>query len=340
MIAQLALLASVYLSTGAVVDYRPYFSLFLQFRPAEDSIWSVPFVPYYALWLPIGFAYFIIMAVGGLRALRGERPVSIVDRLLPVAVFGLGPLAYFMGRPQEATLNVTCLSFAVVAIGIAECVFVKPWRFGAGAAALSWVMAGAFAFITADGFEHFMRASDPGRGNSTILRRCLSAEGCRLGEVGPNIWLALHTEPLDPRTGVGFGVKDDGHRQRIEEVVAMLGRLAPGASTVGMLADLFPRIFADADPAIGITAFMYTGQWYAWSVSSPVNDGVSPLLTDRILRRVAATPSGTLIIAPNGADEWAPLNKAILERLRETCDLRPLETGRYHSAFVTERCRK
>lgn len=338
--AQFALVATVYLRTGAMIDYQPYFSLFFQFRPAEESIWSVPFVPYYALWLPIGFAYFAIMALAGLRALRGDSPVAMVDRLLPVAAFGLGPLAYFMGRPQEATLNVICLPFAIVAICIAQIVFVKSWRYGRGAVALSGVLACTFAFVTANGFEHFMRAADPGKGNATILRRCLSAEGCRLGEVGSNIRLALHSEPLDPRTGVGYGVHADGHHERIEEVVAMLRRLAPGARTVGMLADLNPHIFADSDPSIGIAAFMYTGQWYAWSISSPINDGVSPLLTARILQSVSATPSGMVIIAPIRPDDWAPLNKAILERLRETCDFRLLETGRYHRAFVTEGCRK
>ncbi len=336
---QIAFVATVYLSTGRMVDYRPYFSLFLQFRPGDGSIWSVPFVPYYALWLPIGLAYFSIMAAAGFRALRGDGSEPIVERLLPVAAFGLGPLAYFMGRPQEGALNVACLSFAVVAIGIAEGMFVNAWRYGRGAVALSRVMACAFAFIAADGFEHFMRVSDPGSGNSTILRRCLSGEGCRLGDVLPNIRLALQTQPLDPRTGVGFGVHDDGHRQRIVEVTSMLRRFAPGAREVGMLADLYPHIFADSDPAIGLTAFMATGQWYAWSVSSPVIDGASPLVADRVLRRVASTPSGTLIITPNRADDWAPLNKAILERLRETCHLRPLEKGQYHTAFLTEDCR-
>jgi hypothetical protein len=75
-------------------------------------------------------------------------------------------------------------------------------------------------------------------------------------------------------------------------------------------------------------------------VSSPINDGVSPLATEKVLQQVAATPSGLVIIAPNRADDWASLNKAILERLHETCDLRALETGRYHSAFVTEGCRR
>ncbi|MBS0546267.1 MAG: hypothetical protein JSR24_00880 [Proteobacteria bacterium] len=339
-LAHLVFVAIVYLSTGAIVDYRPYFSLFFQFRPAEESIWSVPFVPYYAMWAPIGFAYFTIMAMAGLRALRGESPNSIIDRLLPVVAFGLGPLSYFMGRPQEGTLNVTCLSFAVVAISLAECLFIKASRFGGGAVVLSRVMAVAFAFIVADGFEHFMRPTDPSRGNSSILRRCLSADGCSFGEVGRNIWLALHTYPLDQRTGVGFGVHDDGHRQRIEEVVDMMRRLTSRAPKVGVLADLFPLIFADSDPAIGITAFMYTGQWYAWSVSSPINDGVSPLASEKILQQVAATSSGLVIIVPNQTDGWAPLNKAILERLHKTCDFKALETGRYHSAFMMEGCRK
>jgi hypothetical protein len=106
-----------------------------------------------------------------------------------------------------------------------------------------------------------------------------------------------------------------------------------------MLADLYPHIFADSDPAIGIAAFMTTGQWYAWSVSSPVNDGVSPLLTEQVLRRVDATANGTLVIAPNRADDWAPINQAIWQRLRQVCHLKPVEKGQYHAAFLTEDCR-
>jgi hypothetical protein len=339
-LAQGALIAIVYLATGAVADYRPYFSLFFQFRPTEDSIWSVPFVPYYALWLPIGFAYFAVMAASGLRALRGQPADSLVDRLLPVAAFGLGPLAYFMGRPQEGTLNVSCLAFAVVALAFAEALFVNAARFGSGAIALSRVMAVAFAFIAADGFEHFMRPTDPSHGNSTVLRRCLSSEGCRLGNVATNIGLALHTQPLDRRTGVAFGVHDDGHRQRIEEVTSMLQRLAPWAREVGMLADLYPHIFADSDPAIGLTAFMTTGQWYAWSVSSPVNDGVSPLVTARVLHQVASTGNGLLVITPNRSDDWAPMNVAIWQQLRQVCRLVPVEKGQFHTAFLTEGCRR
>src|SRR5438067_10639403 len=150
--AQAAIVLVVFLSTGRWVDYRPYFSLFVHFRPVEESIWSVAFVPYYGLWLPIGSAYFIVMAAAGYRALRREAADSIIERLLPVAVLGLGPLAYFFGRPQEGTLNISCMSFAVIAIGVAQSVFVNARRFGPIGHALSAVTALAFAFTIADGF--------------------------------------------------------------------------------------------------------------------------------------------------------------------------------------------
>ena len=249
VVAQCAFIGFIYLSTGAVVDYLPYFSLFAQFRPAEESIWSVPFVPDYALWLPIAASYFLIMAMAGYRALRRLPPESIIDRLLPVAVFGLGPLAYFFGRPQEGTLNITCLSFAVVAICISESLFIKARRFGAAGTILSAVIAASFAFAVADGFEHFMRVSDPSRGNSTVLRRCFTSEGCRLDEVPRNIALALHAQPLDPRTKVGYLAGDGG--PPIEEAISMLRRLAPNDRYVGMLTEYQPTRYADAKAAIG-----------------------------------------------------------------------------------------
>jgi hypothetical protein len=293
-------------------------------------------VPDYALWLPIAVSYFLILAVAGYRALRRISPTSIVDRLLPVAVFGLGPLAYFFGRPQEGTLNITCLSFAIVAICVAENLFIKAQRFGAVGPVLSTVMAASFAFAIADGFEHFMRPPDPSRGNYTVLRRCFTNEGCRLDEVPRNIALALHTQPLDPRTRVGYLAGDGG--PPIEEAISMLRRLAPGERYVGMLTEYQPARYADARAAIGMTAFMATGQWFAWSISSPLLDGDSAVITAQILKQVAATPSGLLVIISNQRESWAPLNQEILDGLQARCRLSPIETGRYQSAFRTENC--
>lgn len=338
-LAQFSFVAVVYLSTGMVVDYGPYLDLISQYRPSEDSPWSVPFVPDYALWLPIALAYFLVMAGAVHRSLCAAVPDSIVERLLPVAVLGLGPLTYFFGRPQEGTLNIACLSFAVVAIGIAESIFMKARRFGPVGPVLSKVMAVAFAFTIADGFEHFMRPSDASLGNATILRRCFTDEGCRLADVPRNIDLALRTQPLDPRTKVGYfvGGPRDG-RARIEEAISMLRRLAPDAPYVGMLTDFYPQRYADSDMAVGATAFMATGQWYAWSISSPVNDGLSPIVTKQILRRVAETPAGMLIIISNRRDGWAPINQLILEGLSARCRLLLVEAGKYHSAVLTDDC--
>src|SRR5207302_7846893 len=118
--------------------------------------------------------------------------------------------------------NVSCVTFAIVAIAAAEVIFVNSRRFGPVGPTLMAAMVVAFAYITADGLEHFMRAaSDPSRGNFTVLRRCLTPEGCRLADVPRNIGLALHSQPLDPRTKVGYYIFDDGKRQRIEEAIAM-----------------------------------------------------------------------------------------------------------------------
>jgi hypothetical protein len=334
--AQAAFFGLIYFSTGAVADYGIYFDLFLKFRPVEESGWSLPFVSDYALWLPIGFAYFLVMAAAFYRALRRDAPDSIVERLVPVAAFGLGPFAYFFGRPQEATLPLSCLPFAVVAIGIAESVFINARRFGPVGPALCVVIALSFAFIIADGLEHFMRPFDPSQANATILRRCFTQEGCRLADVPGNISLALHTQPLDPRTKVGYSVGDD--TPRIEEAISMLRRFAPNALYVGMLSDRIPMVYADANAAIGTTAFMATGQWFAWSISSPLNDGTSPLITDQVVKRVASTPAGMLIIIPNDRNNWVNLNQAILDRLVQRCRLSLLETDKYLTAFRTENC--
>ena len=337
-VAQTAFIATIYFSTGAMVEYGPYFDIISQYRPndAAELFWSLPLIPYYALWFPVGFAYFLVMAVASYRALRGLPPDSIVERLFPVAILGLGPLAYFFGRPDEATLTICCLSFAVVAIGVAEVMFINARRFGPVGPALASIMALAFSFTIADGFEHFMRPLDPASGNSTILRRCFTDEGCRLAEVPGNIGLALYTQSLDPRTKVGYYVRDAG--PRIEETISMLRRLAPEARYVGLLVDSPPYRYADASATIGLTAVMVTNQWFAWSISSLVNDRLSTVLTGRILKKVAATPSGMLIVYPTRREEWFFLTKEILETLTAHCRLKPVETGKYYSAFLTEGC--
>ena len=81
-VAQVILAAVIYLSTGALLDYRPYLNLIFQFRPSEDSFWSVPFVPHYALWFPVGLAFFLIMASGFYRALRGDAVLTLAAAVL------------------------------------------------------------------------------------------------------------------------------------------------------------------------------------------------------------------------------------------------------------------
>jgi hypothetical protein len=338
-IAQAMLIGGVRVIYGQWVDYAPYFSLFFQFRPAEESIWSVTFPSLYALWFPIGLAYFLVIAIAMHRAFLREPSGTMVERLLPVAALGMGPLTYFFGRPQEGTLNVACLPFAVVAIAVAQSVFVKPRRFGPAGLVLRAVLVVAFAFITADAFEHFMRPLDPSRGNASILRRCLSPSGCRLDEVPRHIGLALHTDSLDRRTSVGAYVFEaDGTRPRIEEARALVRRWGADDREIALLADRMPIRMADSDAAIGLTTFMATGQWYPWSISAPIIDGASRLVEDRTLARVSTVSDGLLVILPNEEKTMAPLGAAILQRLRTRCELRLLEQGRYLSAFHTRGC--
>lgn len=339
-IAQLALVAVILFSTGAIVDYGTYFNLVSRFRPSEDSHWSVPFVPYYVMWLPIGASYFLVLAMAAYRAWRGAPPGTLAERLVPVVCLGLGPLSYFFGRPQEPALSTSCLPFAVVAIGVAEVVFLEPWRFGSVGRALFVTMSLTFAFAIADGFERFMQPMDPKRGNATVLRRCFTADGCRLGDVPRNIDLALHTQPLDRRTNVGYAIDESPRngRERTLETISMLRRLAPHARYVGLLSDYDAIRFADSDNTIGLVSFMATGQWFAWSISSPLNDSRSPRISRQILERVASTQPGLLIIAPNDRVGWDPINQKIWDTLAQHCRLPLVEQGTYSSAFMTAGC--
>lgn len=330
--------AVIYLSSGALVDYLPYLDMFFQFRPAEESQWSMPFVPNYALWFPIGFAYFLVVAGTTYRAYMRNVPDALVDRLLPFAIFGLGPLAYFFGRPQEATLGIAWLPFCVVAIAVAEVVFGQGRRFGAAGKVLAGAMAVSFAFAFADSFEHFMRPLNPERGNSTVLRRCLSRQGCSVPEVAHNIRLALTTDSLDPRTQVGYAIKAGGPRERIEEASDMVRRLAHDGRPIGLLTDIFPTIFGDSDSAVSVAAYMTTGRWFPWSISSPLNDGLAPIVAARILAQAKTTPTGTLIVVPNDRKGWLLFDRGIYDAIVARCQLKLVEQGRYLSAFVTDNC--
>ncbi len=335
---QLILAAAIWLGSGAVIRYGGYLQLFALYRPTETSIWSVPFVPYYALWFPLGLTYFCVLALATLRAFRREQTATLVERLVPVALLGLGPLAYFFGRPQEATLNIACLSFAVAAIAAAEAVFARPERFGPAGKALFAVISVAFTFTIADGFEHFMRPMDPLKGNATILRRCLGGDGCSPAAIARNIDLALHTKPLDGRAQVGVWLPDDS-RQRLEEVAAQLRLLeGQGHRQVGLLTDIESVRFPEADAAISVASFMATRQWFPWPISAPNNDELSPLLVRDILDKVAKTPAGTPIIASNDRSRWKAINREVWTTLSEHCRLRLVHRGPYYSTFLTESC--
>jgi hypothetical protein len=332
--------AVVYLKTGAVVDYGPYFDLISQYRPDEGSFWSKPFVKDYAIWLPIGLSCFLVLSVAALRALRGEKQVTAAERLLPAAVMTLGPLAYFFGRPQEATLNIACLSFAVVAIGIAERIFCKASHPSMAWRVLSVVMMMAFSFAIADGFEHFMRPLDPSRGNASILRRCFTEQRCHPAGVFHNVDLALNSQSLDPQTNVGGRMRLPSpfeEVKRVVELTEMVNRLAKDSRHVGLITD-FGYEFGGNSHAISVTALMDTDRWHAWSVTSPFFDGLSPVISSKILQHVARTRDGEVVIISNRRNGLAPLNRSILRTLEAHCQLAIVETRHYHSAYQTMHC--
>ena len=343
VMTQIAFVASVYFSTGKIVDYGQYLDLVAQFRPSEESHWSVPIVPHYALWMPVGASFFLIISMSAYRALRGETSEAFFERLLPVAILGLCPMAYFFGRPMEPALSPVCMPFAVVIIQFAEKLFFNARRFGPVGPVLAAVVAASFAFIVADGLEHLMRPYDISRGNATFLRHCLTVEGCQPLRLIENIRRTMHARPLDPEIKLGY---TSGGRpsaaSRIEEVVSMLRRLAPEAHYVGLLTDYFPGGMAvSGNVSIGISALLTTGQWFSWGENSPFNDSRGPKITAAILERVDHTEAGLLVIVPNPEERegWAMINQKIFDRLRSRCHQSLRETGQFFSAFVTERCR-
>lgn len=336
--AHVGLALVIYLSTGRIIDYAPYFNILRDYRPVEGNGWSLTFDPRMALWLPIALSYFGILAVASWRAFGGEIRASLAEKLTPIAVFGLGPLAYFFGRPQEPALTLSCLPFAVVSIAISQVVFRDPGRFGAAGRALYAVMFFAFSFVVADSFEHFARPYDPTQGNSSILRRCFAPQGCL--DAPRNIEIALTSQALDPRTSVGQGLlvpSEFDTRQRIEELMAMLRRLAPDTQDVGMVTDFWDEFGGNAH-AISVSAAMATGHWRAWFYTAPFHDGQATLIAERVLKRVAATPEGTLIIISNRREGLVSLNQRILQTLDAHCRLSPVEVDRYHSAYKVIFC--
>lgn len=335
---QAVLFGGVYAFTGKVVDYAPYLSILSDYRPVEGTDWSMTFEPLMALWFPVAVSYFAILATAGWRAFRAEQDTTLAERLLPVALFGLGPLGYFFGRPQEPGLTLSCLPFAVVVISVAQVVFREPARFGGAGRALAGVMAFSFAFTIGTALEHYARPYEPTSANSSILRRCFTPNGCL--DALHNIHIALTSQALDPRTSVGQGIlvpSEFDTQQRIEELISMLQRLAPDKSHVGMVTDFWDPGGGNAH-AISVAAAMATGNWRMWFYTAAFHDGQAKLVADRVLRRVAATPPGTLVIISNRREGLIGLNQEIIKTLEAHCRLSPVETAKYHTAYRVIGC--
>ena len=325
--------AAIFALTGKWISYLPYFEFFGRFRPDEIRGWALPFNPTFALWVPVWFVFFIVVAVAIYNVLQQQTAADTADRLLPVATFGIASLLYFVGRTAPTTLGLSFLPFAVVMVILAENFLPDFRRFGPIGVAIYFILVGMGSYMVAFGAERFARAPVPEQGNSTVLRHCFSAEGCRFQEVVERIAFRMRALPFDREsTAVQALHPRNNERERVQELVSQLRRFSVGKLRVGILAQLSYGGY------LGMSALMETGQWYLWHISSPHNDELSPARAALIVQSAAQTRNGeVLLIANNETLPW--LEQEILKAISDHCRLSLLEKGRFHSVFLTEACR-
>lgn len=325
--------AAVFTSTGQWLKYRPYFDFFTRFRPDEIRDWAVPFNPNFALWIPVWLVFFLIVAWSTYNAIRRRPAPDAADRLLPVATFGIASLLYFVGRTSPTTLGLSLLPFAVVMVIVAEGIFLQWRRLGANGVVAGLVLGGMGSYMVAFGAERFAREPLPDQGNSTLLRRCVSAAGCDFRGVGEQLSIKVRALPFAPDSPAIQASQPKNHeREQVQEIVSQLRRFAANKDRVGILGPM-----NSYGGYMGISALMETGQWYLWGISSPHNDELSPAALDRIVQAAAKTKEGEVIVVARDA-ELPFLEQEILRVIRQRCRLVPLEDGKFYSALRTDHC--
>ncbi len=348
--AHSALALGTFVVTGKTIDYVPYFAQFLRFRPDAESTgwWQIPFDPNFQVWVPIWLGHFLVLSAAAYRALRGRPPTDMASRLTPVAVYGYITLNYYMGQPTWPSLGVAFLPVAIELICGLEVLAINPRRYGTiGMAALLALVVVSSAMI-AFGTERFARPMESFVGNSSVLRRCLTPDGCRLAKIPERLKRSVAAAPLDRsgpvsvyfhETNPKFSTlppKDDVEVgwKKIGEAVDILNRWTPDQRRVALLPDNLKN------PYVSMLVLMQTGQWFRWPISSPLNDEIAEPLVDLILRRVAEDPmrDGEILVVSNERDQLLSIEQKILGLVTARCRLALLEKREFYSAFRTEAC--
>lgn len=351
LLAHIAFVLGTYFATGEWVDYRPYLGMLAKFQPYNTVLWAGALDPNFAVWAAVWLGLFLVLAVAGYRALLGNAPTDWASRLVPVAALGFAFMSYFAGQPTWPSLGLAFLPVAVVMIHSIEVLAARPHQYGPTGKAALFALVGVSSVLVAFGVERFARPALFDQANRTVLRRCLSAEGCQLAEVPGRLKHKVHASPLDLEGPVYQTLHDDriatpAYRaeqasafQSMKELVSILRDVAPRQRRVAVLGDAHSLGRAN----VSMAALMETGQWFRWPISSPADDTRSAEVTEFILKRVAqdAIPDGEpLIVALDrgGDHELAPLEAKILALIKRRCRLAPVETLKFHSVFRMEAC--
>ena len=122
---------------------------------------------------------------------------------------------------------------------------------------------------------------------------------------------------------------------RVADLVGALRTYAPDARRVALLTEI------DGESALtwfnGLMAFLYTGQWYSWQTSSPLNDQLSPVLARRIVASATVQDGEPLIVAKTET-KLIKIEQDILSKVRNACRLVKIGETNYFSIFRVEDC--
>jgi hypothetical protein len=189
-----------------------------------------------------------------------------------------------------------------------------------------------FVLLFSFGLERLSRPLDVLKGNSTVLRRCFSSEGCAPAQVAGRIRAATEMV-VDYRYPPVERLAETP--VRIADLIGAIRTYAPGARRVALLTEI------DGESALtwfnGLMAFLHTGQWYSWQTSSPLNDQLSPVISRRIVQSATVRDGEPLIVA-RAETKLIKLEQDILSKVRDACRLVKIGETNYFSVFRAEDC--
>ena len=322
----------VFVWTGRVVDYRPYFDLFMTASGLEHSSgggqpsWSILANYGFLWWVPVWLAIILTLSSAGVSALRGESR-DRAARLIGLALFGISALTYFATRSIPATIGLAILPFASLVVLAFESIILNYNRTGITVKSTAALMVIAIALTFAFSFERFARPVAPELGNASVLRHCFTADGCSPGTVMARLRAATGMT-ADP---VYFGILGDEAPVRINDLVTVLRTYVPHDARPAILPDPQWDYFA------GYVALSTTGQWYAWPVGSVINESLSPINLKRILSN-SEMHQGQILIVAKPESGLVLLEQKILHKLRAECRFSLLAETKYNSVYRADEC--